>query len=182
MKKLAIFFPGIGYNKDKPLLYYSAKLAKSLGYEIIHIEYFDLPADGKSDAALMEKAAKIAFTQAEEQLKNVNFEEYDRVLFIGKSIGTIILAAYVCYHKINAGQIWYTPVVPTFQFGSKNVLAFIGDADPWADIADIKEKAKSPEVELSVYEDCNHSLETGVVDRDISTLSDVMRRTEEFMK
>ncbi len=182
MKKLAIFFPGIGYNKDKPLLYYSAKLAKALGYEIIHIDYHELPANGKSDAALMEKAAKIAYTRAEEQLKEVNFAEYDKVLFIGKSIGTIVLAAYVCNHKVNAGQIWYTPVVPTFQFGSKNVLAFIGDADPWTDIADIKEKVKAPEIALSIYEGCNHSLETGEVDRDISTLSDVMRRTEDFMK
>ena len=31
--KLAVFFPGIGYHCDKPLLYYSQKLAKECGYE-----------------------------------------------------------------------------------------------------------------------------------------------------
>ena len=31
--KLAVFFPGIGYHCDKPLLYYSRKLAQECGYE-----------------------------------------------------------------------------------------------------------------------------------------------------
>lgn len=34
MKKLAIVFPGIGYHCDKPLLYYSKKIAVSNGFEI----------------------------------------------------------------------------------------------------------------------------------------------------
>ena len=32
MAKLAVFFPGIGYTVDKPLLYYSRKLAAALDY------------------------------------------------------------------------------------------------------------------------------------------------------
>ena len=31
--KLVVFFPGIGYHCDKPLLYYSRKLAQEYGYE-----------------------------------------------------------------------------------------------------------------------------------------------------
>ena len=27
MKKLAVIFPGVGYHTDKPLLYYSKKIA-----------------------------------------------------------------------------------------------------------------------------------------------------------
>ena len=39
-KRLAVIFPGIGYHCDKPLLYYSRKLAKEQGYkEIIPLEY-----------------------------------------------------------------------------------------------------------------------------------------------
>ncbi|MDO4961504.1 MAG: hypothetical protein Q4E57_06595 [Eubacteriales bacterium] len=32
-RRIAIFFPGIGYNADKPLLYYSRKLTAKYGYE-----------------------------------------------------------------------------------------------------------------------------------------------------
>ena len=32
--KLAVIFPGIGYTADKPLLYYTTRLAKKHGYQI----------------------------------------------------------------------------------------------------------------------------------------------------
>lgn len=31
-KKIAVLFPGIGYTCDKPLLYYTGKLAVARGY------------------------------------------------------------------------------------------------------------------------------------------------------
>ena len=31
--KIAVFFPGIGYHCDKPLLYYARKLVQEYGYE-----------------------------------------------------------------------------------------------------------------------------------------------------
>ena len=37
--KLAVFFPGIGYHCDKPLLYYSRKMASELGYETLALSY-----------------------------------------------------------------------------------------------------------------------------------------------
>lgn len=30
MNKIAVIFPGMGYGKDKPLLYYAARQAKEL--------------------------------------------------------------------------------------------------------------------------------------------------------
>ena len=38
--KIAVFFPGIGYHCDKPLLYYVRKLAQECGYEkIVLLDY-----------------------------------------------------------------------------------------------------------------------------------------------
>ena len=40
MKRIAVFFPGIGYHCDKPLLYYSRQLAREAGYqEIVSVSY-----------------------------------------------------------------------------------------------------------------------------------------------
>lgn len=39
MRKICVIFPGIGYSKEKPLLYYSKKIANEHGYEVIVIEY-----------------------------------------------------------------------------------------------------------------------------------------------
>ena len=48
MSKLAVFFPGIGYNVDRPLMYYSRKIASKLGYEIRLLPYGGFPEDAKS--------------------------------------------------------------------------------------------------------------------------------------
>ena len=47
MKKAAVLFPGIGYHTDKPLLYYSKKIAAELGYEIIEVPYGKFPRQGQ---------------------------------------------------------------------------------------------------------------------------------------
>ena len=39
-KRLAVIFPGIGYHCDKPILYYSRKLAKEQEYYTIAINQF----------------------------------------------------------------------------------------------------------------------------------------------
>ena len=39
MKKIAVFFPGIGYTADKPLLYFSRRIAAAHGYEIRIMNY-----------------------------------------------------------------------------------------------------------------------------------------------
>ena len=38
-EKLAVLFPGVGYQIDRPLLYHSAKLARERGYEVCTVSY-----------------------------------------------------------------------------------------------------------------------------------------------
>ena len=41
--RLAVLFPGIGYHCDKPLLYYSARLARTAGYRVLPVPYAGFP-------------------------------------------------------------------------------------------------------------------------------------------
>ena len=179
--KLAVIFPGIGYHKDKPLLYYAARLAMNLGYDVISIEYHDMPQKIRGNAEMMKKAAGLAYAQSEEQLEQVRFGDFEDVLFVGKSIGTVALAKYAADHQIKAGQIWYTPVETTLTFGSQNAIAFIGDADPWSDVDTVINMAKVQGIEIYAYPGCNHSLECDNVDSNIANLRDVMQKTESFI-
>jgi hypothetical protein len=43
-KKIAVLFPGIGYTCDKPLLYYTGKLAVARGYKLVKVEYGNFPS------------------------------------------------------------------------------------------------------------------------------------------
>lgn len=75
--KLAVFFPGIGYHCDKPLLYYSEKIAKQYQYETIKIVYEGLSKD--LDAAFEE-----AFAQTEKRLAGIDWQQYEDILLYPK--------------------------------------------------------------------------------------------------
>ena len=63
--KLAVVFPGIGYHADKPLLYYSKKLAAQAGWQVVEVAYGAFPDRVKGDRAKMEKSFRIAMEGAE---------------------------------------------------------------------------------------------------------------------
>lgn len=181
-KKIAVIFPGMGYHKDKPLLYYSGKILKGLGYEIINVEYRDLPRTDSDDLAKRREAGEVAYAQAEELLDNIVFEGYDRVVFVGKSIGTIIAARFAAEHGVQALQLWYTPLEATYSFKAENAVAFIGDKDPWSDVEKLKKTSYEHGIEIYSYAEANHSLETEDVLNSVDIIKDVMTKTTEFLR
>ena len=132
MRKLMILFPGIGYHCDKPILYYGKKIAVMNGYtDCISLSY---SYDGKNlrgNAAEMEKAFNSLYEQAEKQLDGVKFNQYDEILFVSKSIGTVIAVAYARKHSIKCRMIFYTPLAQTYSYDVEEGIAFIGMKDPW---------------------------------------------------
>ena len=92
MKKLAVFFPGIGYTVDKPLLYYSRKIAAEQGYEIKLLPYQGFPSKIMGDRGRMEESFRIALEQTQQMLSEMDLSQYEKLLFVGKSIGTIVAA------------------------------------------------------------------------------------------
>lgn len=182
MKKLAVTFPGIGYTNDKPLLYYSAKLAKKYGFEVINVTYSGFKKGMRGNSQLMKEAAESAYLKAEEDLKDIFWEEYDEVLFISKSVGTVVAAWYMRNHKVDARSISYTPVDGTFPVRGEGIM-FHGTSDPWVENeSTIRNGCLVAGHELVIIPDGNHSLETGNVMTDIRILHDVMEKTEEYIR
>lgn len=182
MKKIACLFPGIGYTCDKPLLYYSWKLLKGLGWEILPVPYSGFPANVKGNPEKMQQCAHMALEQAESQLQETDWSEYEDILFIGKSVGTVVCAAYAVRHGLRCRQILFTPVEATFQFAGRNAIVFHGTADPWANTAAIRESCRRLSLPLYETEGANHSLETGNVDLDIQEMRKVMQTVKEFVQ
>ena len=108
--QLAVLFPGIGYHIDKPLLYYSAKLARARGCDLLAVQYPALPTGLRGHAEKIEQAVQTALSAAEEQLTAIDWTAYDRVFFLSKSIGTAIAARYAVQHNIHPRQVYYTPI------------------------------------------------------------------------
>ena len=55
-KKLVVFFQGIGYHNDKPLLYYSRKLAAEAGFQCVRVDYNGFASGIKGNADKMREA------------------------------------------------------------------------------------------------------------------------------
>ena len=182
MSKSVIYFPGIGYHCDKPLLYYSKSIAEKSGYEnSANISYTYNAGNICGNDQKMRAAYEALFIQAEAALADIVWTDYDDVLFISKSIGTIIAASYAEKHGLkNAKHILYTPLAQTFLSAPGNAIAFIGTADPWSSIDEIRQLAETNHIPLFVYENCNHSLECDDTLKNIAILRDVMLKTLDF--
>ena len=179
--KLTVIFPGIGYTADKPLLYYTTRLAKKHGYHIQTVSYGALPENIKGDSAKMKQAFELAYEQTEQLLHDIDWTSYGSILFISKSIGPAISSAYAFRHNLKVKSILFTPLAETFSFPLQGSIAFHGTADPWAETDSVQALAAQKEVPLFLTKNANHSLETGDVQTDLSILKTTMDRVERFI-
>lgn len=185
MRKLAVFFPGIGYTADMPLLHYSRRLAASRGYEIKLLPYGGFPRGVRGDREKMAACWQLALSQAEEMLADTDLTAYDDVLFVGKSIGTVV-AARLASRSPAADRIrmvLYTPMEDTFVYPFDRAIVFTGDADPWVGGADsrVPELCRRRGIPCFVIPQANHSLESGDCLEDVRVLSRIMAETARFM-
>lgn len=165
--KQAVIFPGIGYHSDKPLLYYSKKILKNEGYEIIEVHFSDLDFD-------LEKAKDKAYEQAKTQLEDVDL---NNVLFISKSIGTYCAAKLAKENGLSK-NIHFTPLESTLKYLNLDDLVYSGTKDQWANYNTVKESLPN----LHTIIDGNHSLETGNILTDISNLKIIMEEVQKYIR
>ena len=188
MSKLAVFFPGVGYTVDKPLLHYSRRIAADQGYEIKLLPYAGFPEKIKGDRAKMVESFKLALKQAEDMLSDMDLTGFEDILFVGKSVGTIV-AAKIAAESPAAEKIrliLYTPLEDTFTFlkDAAECIMFTGAADLWVGggnsrIPDLCAERKIP---CHVTPEANHSLECGDLYKDLQNMQQIMKTTEEFIR
>lgn len=186
MSRLAVFFPGIGYTVDKPLMHYSRALAAAEGYEILLLPYSGFPKKIRGDKGRMRESYDIALSQAREMLSGTDLSSYEKVLFVGKSIGTIAAAQIAAESGVSERirLVLYTPLEETFAFPINDAVVFTGTKDPWVGgensrIAQLAEQAGCP---CHLVADGNHSLETGDVLQDIRNMEKIMEETRRFLR
>ena len=186
MKKLAVFFPGIGYTPDKPLLYYSRDLMAELGFEEIVLRYGNFPKKKPGDGADAALSYQTALSQSEEQLAETDFGAYDDIVFIAKSIGTAAAAeiASKSPYREKIRLILYTPLAETFSVPFGKAVVFTGTNDPWVGKQDspIPRLSAERKIPCHVIEGGNHSLETDDVHGNLKILQEVIRAAEEFVR
>ena len=180
--KLAVLFPGIGYTCEKPLLYFAGKLARERGYQVKPVPYGNFASGIKGNPEKMKVAFYSAYEQAEAILQGIQWQTYSEILFISKSVGTVVAAAYRKKHQLPARSISFTPLEETFRFAEGEGIQFHGTADPWAENSErIMELCDRIGQTLYLLENGNHSLETGNTARDIENLKWLMEKVNGYL-
>lgn len=132
---LAVLLPGMGYTLDRSLMDYSKNLAVEKGYNVLPIEYGFQAVRKKIDKDNM-KDVEVAINESYELLKLSLENRYEKVIFIGKSLGTVVQR--MLEEKIRKenydGEIinvYLTPIDKTCELGIKeNSLVVCGTKDP----------------------------------------------------
>ena len=182
VNKLAVFFPGIGYSADKPLLHYSRRIAEKHGYETMILSYSGFPKKVKGDRKKLEECFQLAVKQSGKTLSDVHFLEYDDVLFVGKSIGTTAAAQIAAETEKEIRLVLFTPLNETFAFGIDQAIVFTGSDDPWVggEHSLIPQLCEEQGIPCHVIPAANHSLETGNALKDIKILKKYLKVVREF--
>ncbi len=180
--KLAVLFPGVGYHVDKPLLYYARDLAENLGYETIDVKYGELPDRIRGSAEKMQEAFALSLNYALNSLEAVEWDKYEEIIFVSKSIGTAVAAETANRLGIRTRNVYYTPVAETFRFPLQQGIVFHGTADAWIGTQVLRDACKACGLPLFVTEGADHSMETEDTLGNIRILSEVMERTAAYFR
>lgn len=180
LKRLLVTFPGIGYTCDKPLLYYSKKLAIAKGYETLDVPYCNFGVGIFKDDKKIEQAIASAYSQSEELLADVDFKGYSDIVFSSKSIGTCVAAKFAANHRLAPKNIFYTPIEASFDYIRRPGLMFHGTNDPWCANDYFEKRAKILEAQYYLIQNANHSLETGNVDLDLENARKIMHIVDNY--
>lgn len=185
MSKLAVFFPGIGYNLDKPLMYFSRDLAWQLGYEEKLLPYGNFPKKIPGDTDRIKKSIEIAYEQSREMLADVDFSSYEDILFVGKSIGTAVAARLASESPVSdrIRLVLYTPLPETFSYDFGQAVVFTGTDDPWVgkENSPVPKLSNERSIPCHIVPGANHSLEVDNVHENIRQLKKIMKKTEKFI-
>ena len=184
MKKMAVIFPGVGYTKDRPLLYYAGKIAANEGYELRFMDFsgIEWSKEKLKDPDFLKKTLEKCLKITEKTLEDTKDLSAGEVVFISKSIGTVVATAYEKEKSLNVKQICFSPLELIENYvRDEGAVLFCADADPYAKYSELDRIAKEKRLEMHTVSGGNHSLETGDVCTDIDNLKLMMKRVAEVI-
>ena len=174
MKKLVVIFPGVGYGLDSPLLYYADFLYETNGFDRIHMNYQSIFSN--RDLSLENKLQKVR-EYIWLQVKEVNFDLYDEVVFLSKSVGSVEAGILAEQLKLDVVQVFITPVEEAISYCDANSIVVIGTKDKAYEL--YKNHCEENGIKVMYVEDANHSLEIeGKPYESIDVLKGVMKFIE----
>jgi len=168
-KKIVISFPG-ARGTEIPLLYFGAKYYEDQGYEKIFINH----------PTLGEKNFESVYLYAKRVIESIDFSEYEDIVFIAKSMGTVVACKIKAELKLPASLILYTPISETLPYIHNNnqiILVAAGDKDRLLDSNILKEICVKENVPCYIESDVGHRMEVmNDLHRNLKVIANVVSR------
>lgn len=149
-KSIVFSFPG-KRGEEIPLLYFGAKHYMDKDYEKVYIQH---PASGNGLEEVYENAKAI--------LRTYDFSEYEDIVFVGKSMGTVVACKLKAELQIDARLVLFTPLndtLPYINSDNRVVLAAMGDNDRFLDWEVLREHCEKENVPYYIEPGVGHSME-----------------------
>lgn len=168
-RKVVVLFPG-GKGTENPLLYFSAKGYADNGYEKIFVSH---PISGEKDFEAL-------YQNARAKVEGLGLDENDEVIFIAKSIGTVVACKLKEECNLPASLVLYTPLQETLPYLHKdNQILFVaaGDTDRYLDTNVLKETCEKEELHYYIEPKVGHRMEVkDDLDRNLEIIGNVIRK------
>ena len=107
---IAICFPGTGFTCKEALFERLGAEYAARGYDVIKLDFSHIPF---KEIETLEEAIAIAQRAVKRQLAHVSFSEYEDVVFLSKSLGTVLAAEHDRAQQIGARHLFLTPLNKT---------------------------------------------------------------------
>lgn len=172
---LVIEFPGANYGTEKPLFHYIRKQALLLGIDVLSLEYgYKVSRTVPDwDEDLFNKITRDILNALDE----ISISKYDKVIFVSKSIGTVIAGKVEQTLSKEVYQIYLTPINSSLPYitRSKDCTVILGDKDPNINITELH-KLHENGLPVILISDGNHTLETNNINRTIDILKEIIEQ------
>ncbi|MEA4870398.1 MAG: hypothetical protein VB062_07145 [Christensenella sp.] len=107
---IAVCFPGTGFTCKEALFERLGADYAALGYDVIKLDFSHIPF---REIESLEEAIAVAQRAVKRQLSHISFADYDDVVFLSKSLGTILALEHDRIQDIRARHLLLTPLNKT---------------------------------------------------------------------
>lgn len=189
-KHLALFFPGLGYTNQMPVLYYPARLLERMGADVLRVDYAYNQRPEYETLGFSDKMQWLLTDAAAAYQAALKQRPYQKITLAGKSLGTLavghLLASAGHQHPIQC--LWLTPLLRNERLREQikntphKAFFVIGTADPFYDAGLLKELESATSGKSMAIPDLDHSLEIQTdMGRSLKALQEWIRALEIFL-
>ncbi|ANF97833.1 alpha/beta hydrolase [Paenibacillus bovis] len=167
-KKLVVLFPGMNYPCNKSVLHFAGTSAMQSGFDLMALEYGYQAARTELDMNDLQRLVDDSY----ESVKQV-IGKYDQVVFISKSLGTVIAGEVHQRLGISVKHLFLTPLKDTIHYINKwSGVVVYGTEDQMFNADWVSQM----DTEIKVFEilHAKHSLETDDVKESVEILNQLV--------